>query len=747
MPKISPARESARSCFEYDIRPKHGRPRGEWIAGSLRGTPRQMARMAGAYRALRPDCKKPVWRCSLSLPPSDGRPSAQKWAQIAEDFLAEMEVPAAAAWVAVHHGEVDHDHIHITLLRTLPDGTLWNEERSAKRAIKACAVLEARHQLASHDRTPKPKNAPSRAEIEIFARQQKKGKPVMSREYIQSAVDQILADYPPPKGIDFIDLQRLLADMKPPIDLQASMPKGIFRGVSYQFDSFKWPGSKIGREYSVGLVERGVRMPTAKTGVTQPPEVADPFLSQADRPVSPAPDQYTRAPASIRPLLRQQEQARQDRQDRQLRREMAAVPTLNPEPAQPSKRWEVDLSAVDQATRDLGPLTRAMALLGAVAVKYSLAFLRGLIAWLGRLLAKLGFGIREAPQQVASGQQAVTYSPYTIDAEARQVNAVDAAAQLVTQVAAALDEKNAAWLPRGEGRDAIAAGLMADAGRESEPVAVVAEVAEVAVPDALDDMFKLEVADAAAASAPTAPAAAPAAPVKSAWFQFSEAAKAYALAAAAVQQARLKPIFYIDGRPKARVLHQAATAELAELEKALSGWRADHKVAAALGADPLGLKAQAEAARTAAARTAAGLLKADQEHAEFEILFAKTPAPTVPMALQDRYTAAAAALNRANQLLISKARLNLTILDGNPMLRQLREALAAQVRRAETRLAAFIADPRSQPKAVGELEETLRSLAAEVNVERARLAPRPDIEDGQNVDEAGQRGHAVPGQR
>lgn len=148
VPKISPARESARSCFEYDIRPKHGEPRGEWIAGTLLGTPRQMASMAGAYRALRPDCLKPVWRCSLSLPPSDGRPSPQKWADIAQDFLEEMGIPPDAAWVAMHHGEVGHDHIHITLLRTLPDGSLWNEERSAKRAIKACAVLEARHQLA-----------------------------------------------------------------------------------------------------------------------------------------------------------------------------------------------------------------------------------------------------------------------------------------------------------------------------------------------------------------------------------------------------------------------------------------------------------------------------------------------------------------------------------------------------------------------------------------------------------------------
>lgn len=490
VPKISPARESARSCFDYDIRQKHGQPRGEWIAGTLQGTPRQMARMAGAYRSLRPDCKKPVWRCSLSLPPSDGRPAAEKWAQIAEDFLAEMEVPVSAAWVAVHHGEVDHDHIHITLLRTLPDGSLWNEERSAKRAIKACQKLEVIHQLANHDRTPKPKNAPTRAETEIFNRQQKKGQPVMSREHIQSAVDQILLDYPPPKGIDFVDLQRLLADMKPPIDLQASMPKGVFRGVSYQYDSFRWPGSKLGRDYSVGLIERGVRMPTTKTGVTQPPEIADPFLNQAEQPASPAAkkpaDKYLRAPAPLRQMLRDQHQQRQ------------VAPTPKPDTdAQPTKKgWDINLAEVDRATANLGPLTYAMAMLGAVCIKYSLEFLRGLIAWLKKLLSKLGLGLRETRQQLASGQQGVAYEPFTIEAEMRRVPDVDAAAQIVHQITEALETKNASFLPEAEGRGQIAAGLVADKGREPASANFLSSSEIIdSQKSEIDEIFESEISD------------------------------------------------------------------------------------------------------------------------------------------------------------------------------------------------------------------------------------------------------------
>lgn len=455
VPKISPAGESARSCFDYDVRPKHGQPRGEWVAGTLQGTPRQMARMAGVYRALRPDCRKPVWRCSLSLPLSDGRPSPQKWAEIAQDFLKEMGVPTDAAWVAMHHGEVDHDHIHITLLRTLPDGTLWIEERSAKRAIRACQKLEAIHQLASHDRTPKPKNTPTRAEIEIFNRQQKKGKPVMSREIIQAAVDQILADYPPPKGIDFVDLQQLLAAKKPPIDLQASMPKGVFRGVSYQFESFKWPGSKIGREWSVGLVERGVRMPTSRTGATQPPEVADPFLSQADQPSAPARDMHAKAPTPLKKTLLRPPSAQH---------QFAAKPS----PAQATtEKWEIDLKQLEASTLNIGPLSAAMLLVSASAVNFSIEVIRRIWEFVRALLAKFGFGMRPVTQQVVGGPSKLIREPYTVEGEIREIGQaeIDAAAGEVARIAEALAQKDGSLLPRNvEGRAELAAALDRDQG-------------------------------------------------------------------------------------------------------------------------------------------------------------------------------------------------------------------------------------------------------------------------------------------
>ena len=134
-------------------------------------------------------------------------------------------------------------------------------------------------------------------------------------------------------------------------------------------------------------------------------------------------------------------------------------------------------------------------------------------------------------------------------------------------------------------------------------------------------------------------------------------------------------------------------------------------------------------------------------HASFLVEFDKTPIPPIPFGLQDRHAVSAEALKKAQELLLSRARLNLTVLDGNPELRQKREAFASQIRRAETRLAAFLVDPRTQPNVIKDIEDMIQSLASEVAIERARLAPRPDADDGQDADEAGQRGYAAPGQR
>lgn len=249
VPKVTTG-AGLRGAFDYDFSSKNGEPRAEYIGGTLFGSPREMSAQAGALRALRPDCKKPVFRVSLSLPPTDGQLRTDQWLSIVESFMREMGIPETAAWCAVRHTDRDHDHIHFTLLRILPDGSLWNQEHSAKRAIAVCQVIEKEFELSSHSRQKTGKARPSRAEIEISNR---KGTE-MSREHIQMAVDAYFSQLD--NVVHSSDFEKDLKGVG--IDVEFYAPKGHLKGVSYTYKGVRWPGSKIGRDYSAGLIERGL---------------------------------------------------------------------------------------------------------------------------------------------------------------------------------------------------------------------------------------------------------------------------------------------------------------------------------------------------------------------------------------------------------------------------------------------------------------------------------------------------------
>lgn len=249
VPKVTTG-AGLRGALNYDFSSKDGAPRAQYIGGTLFGTPREMAAQAGALRALRPSCKKPVFRVSLSLPPSDGQLRTDQWLSIVESFMREMGIPETAAWCAVRHTDRDHDHIHFTLLRILPDGKLWNQEHSARRAIAACQIIEHEFELSSHSREKAEKARPSRAEVEISNRIGIE----MSREHIQMAVDAYFSQLD--NVVHSSDFEKDLKGAG--IDVEFYAPKGQLKGVSYTYKGVRWPGSKIGRDYSTGLIERGL---------------------------------------------------------------------------------------------------------------------------------------------------------------------------------------------------------------------------------------------------------------------------------------------------------------------------------------------------------------------------------------------------------------------------------------------------------------------------------------------------------
>jgi hypothetical protein len=387
VPKISTSGASIRSALAYDQASKNGEPPGEWVAGTLIGTPREMAKHTAMYRQLRPDCKKAIWSCSLSLPPSDGRREAAEWGQIAEAFLQKMGVDRKThAWAAHRHTH-HNDHIHIRLCRISSSGTLWNQEHSAKRAIAACSELEDEFHLVTHDRTPAKKKRLTMAEEQIFNR---KGIP-MSRTTIQSAVDSIIADHP--QGIEFAELQALLAARQ--IDIQAYAPGGVLKGVSYLHDSVKWPGSKIGSDYSAGLTSRGVR-----------------YGAEAPRQDTPPAEQKKTIP----PAQRAAEQVTY---------------------SVPAKTWTFDgKNAIESGSMSspFSMVAAAVMELAAKLIALGIKMWRAILEWLGRKLGIAGLGMtsNEAARSVQIAPQStvidvpsrVVPDPQLLSQTAAEINAV-----------------------------------------------------------------------------------------------------------------------------------------------------------------------------------------------------------------------------------------------------------------------------------------------------------------------------------
>lgn len=128
---------------------------------------RGLAQEFGAARKLRPDAKRPVWHCPLSLPPGENI-TREKFAAVADDFMKQMGFSESHQYVVVLHSEKQHLHAHVVANRIGIDGKLWHGEREAIRAIAACRELESRHGLRAvpmpeKKRGEKPQPTPTEA--------------------------------------------------------------------------------------------------------------------------------------------------------------------------------------------------------------------------------------------------------------------------------------------------------------------------------------------------------------------------------------------------------------------------------------------------------------------------------------------------------------------------------------------------------------------------------------------------------
>jgi len=144
IPNITKGRRAG-GALRYDFGPgrKDEHVDARFITGNVPGTRQQVARQIDHHIRQGDDIKKPLWRCSLSLPPEDGVLPDEQWARIAESFIERMGFEACP-WVAVRHGE---DHIHLTVSRLAWDGTLASDRWDWPRARAICDGLEEEHGL------------------------------------------------------------------------------------------------------------------------------------------------------------------------------------------------------------------------------------------------------------------------------------------------------------------------------------------------------------------------------------------------------------------------------------------------------------------------------------------------------------------------------------------------------------------------------------------------------------------------
>lgn len=225
----------------------------ERVAGNLVGNdPCELSREFSAVRRLRPDIGKPVWHCSLSLPPGDCL-SADKWEVVAGNFMQYMGFDLVnTPWVAVRHQDTDKDHIHIVASRVGLNGKVWLGQWEARRSIEATQKLEC-----THDLTLTPGLGDARAERrsltskEINMAVRTGDEPI--RQRLQRLVGESMKDNP--SVIEFAERLRSAG-----VGARANVAStGRMNGFSFEMDGISFKGSDLGKGYTWrGLQKAGV---------------------------------------------------------------------------------------------------------------------------------------------------------------------------------------------------------------------------------------------------------------------------------------------------------------------------------------------------------------------------------------------------------------------------------------------------------------------------------------------------------
>lgn len=250
------AKISRGSGFRGVLNYVHDKGEAEIVGGNMSGqTPQALAREFGITKKLRPDCKNPVWHCSLSAPRGE-RLSPAKWYELSVDFMIEMGMdPANFLYSVARHSDTDYDHVHLVASRIGLDGQLWHGQWEAMTAIAATQKLEQRHHLTL---TPgldldvkKERKSLTHRELNMAIRTEMKP----PRMVCQEAIDAVLQTEGVISAPEFIERLEALGVRAVP----SVASTGTMNGFSFEAEGVAFSGSKLGESFKwAKLQQRGI---------------------------------------------------------------------------------------------------------------------------------------------------------------------------------------------------------------------------------------------------------------------------------------------------------------------------------------------------------------------------------------------------------------------------------------------------------------------------------------------------------
>ena len=220
----------------------------------------EIGREVGRMAKLRPDCKKHVWHCSLSLPVGE-RCESHEWNLIVKRFLVLMELePERRPYISVRHNDTNYDHVHIETSRIDFNGNIWAGKFEALKAIKATETLEKEFGLKitagleideeTGKRVKKDKATPTANEINMAARTGD----APPKMVLQGIIDAALTGE---KISTTAFCERLESAGVTVIPNIAST--GKLNGFAFKYNKIPFKGSDLGDSYKLKkLEERGV---------------------------------------------------------------------------------------------------------------------------------------------------------------------------------------------------------------------------------------------------------------------------------------------------------------------------------------------------------------------------------------------------------------------------------------------------------------------------------------------------------